>query len=48
VVYPDDSAKTFFEILSVSDKVADMFVPLAWVTLLGGVNYAFYKYRSRT
>ncbi|MDR1234782.1 MAG: ABC transporter permease [Mycoplasmataceae bacterium] len=48
VVYPDDSAKTFFEILSVSDKVADMFVPIAWVVVLGGLNYVFYKYQRRT
>jgi hypothetical protein len=48
VVYPDDSSKTFFEVLTISDKIADLFVPIAWIVLLGGVNYAFYKYQRRT
>jgi hypothetical protein len=48
VVYPDDSQKTFFDILNVPDKIADIFAPLAWIVVLFGVNYAFYKYQRRT
>jgi hypothetical protein len=47
VIYPDDTPKTLFTIFSIGDKIADLFVPIAWISLLYGFNFVWNRWQRR-